>query len=139
MIPIFVYGTLREGFFNFDRILKGRTTDIKPATLEGYDMLNLGAFPGIITGDNVVHGELISINPNVYLQTLQILDKLEGYDPSQKGKSLYHREIQRVKLEDGTVADAYVYIYNRKQGITGFSPIESGNWVTYEKKKAINK
>lgn len=139
MIPIFVYGTLREGFYNFERILKGRTTNIQLATIEGYDMLNLGSYPGIITGDNVVHGELLSINPNVYLQTLQVLDKLEGYDPSQKSKSLYHREIQKVKLEDGTVVDAYIYIYNRKRGITGFSPIESGNWVTYEKKKAINK
>lgn len=135
MIPVFVYGSLREGLYNYERILDGKTTSIVNATLEGYKMLDLGSFPGIIAGENTIIGEVMNINPAVYLKTLQILDRLEGYNPSQKGKSLYHREIKHVKLEDGKEIDAYVYIYNVKQGIN-YPEVESGDWVAFEEKKA---
>lgn len=133
MIPIFVYGTLREGMHNFNRVLKGRTDKITPAVIKGYDMLNLGSYPGIISGTNEITGELMDIKSTMYLQTLQLLDKLEGYDPSQKGKSPYHREIQKIVLEDGKVIDAYVYVYNKKLGISGFEFVDSGDWVIYKK------
>ena len=134
MIPIFVYGSLREGMYNYDRILKGKTTSIVKATVEGYKMLDMGSFPGIIAGDNTIVGEVMNINPGMYLQTLQLLDRLEGYNPSQKSKSLYHREIKRVKLEDGQEIDAYIYVYNVKQGIN-YPVIESGDWILSEGKK----
>lgn len=128
MIPIFVYGTLREGLYNYDRILKGKTESIVDATIDEYDMLDLGSFPGIISGSNTIVGEVMNIKPNYYLQTLQLLDRLEGYNPSQKSKSLYHREIKKVKLVDGKEIDAYVYVYNTKQGIN-FNEVSSGDWM----------
>jgi len=135
MIPIFVYGTLREGLHDYERVLKGKTENIVNATIEGFDMLNLGTSPGIITGSNIIVGEVVSVAPNMYLQTLQLLDRLEGYNPSQKGKSRYHREIRKVTLEDGTAVDAYVYIYNVKLG-TDYPVIDSGDWVVFEGKSA---
>lgn len=135
MIPVFVYGSLREGLYNYDRILKGKVTDIDQATIEGFDMLDMGSYPGIINGKGLIVGEVMNINPAMYLQTLKILDSLEGYDPRQKGKSLYLREIKKVKLADGKEIDAYVYIYNIKRGID-YPVVESGDWVSFGQKKA---
>ncbi|AEO93771.1 gamma-glutamyl cyclotransferase [Bacillus phage G] len=135
MIPIFVYGGLRKDLYNYERVLKGKTTSILNATIDGYTMLNLGDTPGIIAGDNTIVGEVMNINPSLYLQTLQLLDRLEGYNPSQKGKSPYHREIKKVKLEDGKEIDAYVYVYNVKQGIN-FPVIASGDWTSSSEKKS---
>jgi gamma-glutamylcyclotransferase (GGCT)/AIG2-like uncharacterized protein YtfP len=135
MIPLFVYGTLRSGLYDYEKVLKDKVINVDVATVDGYTMLDLGENPGIIVGNNIVVGEVINIKPNMYLQTLKLVDNLKGYNPSQKGKSPYHREIKKVKLANGKEIDAYVYVYNSKMGID-FNIIDSGDWVVHEKSAA---
>ena len=35
---LFVYGSLRPNFFNFQKYLEGKTLDIKPAVLKNMDL-----------------------------------------------------------------------------------------------------
>ena len=132
MIPFFVYGTLRKGFYNYDRILKGNVDKIVNATIDGYDMFSLGYYPGIVKGSNKIVGEVIYVKPSKYLQMVQCLDQLEGYNPKKKNYSLYLREIKKVTLENGEQIDAYVYIYNQKTN-ENHKLIENGDWASYQK------
>ena len=38
---LFVYGSLRPNFFNFEKYLEGKTLDIKPAVLKNMDLYHM--------------------------------------------------------------------------------------------------
>ncbi len=56
---VFVYGTLMSGEAN-SGYLKD-STFIGPATIEGYDMYDVGWYPAIIPGDGLVIRELYQV------------------------------------------------------------------------------
>ena len=96
---VFVYGTLMKGQANH-RLLRDESY-LGEATLDGYDMYDLGYFPGIVPGTGTVRGELYRV---VTVELLS-LDVLEGQG------TLYSRETVPVRLEDGSAVDAFVYVY----------------------------
>lgn len=98
---VFVYGTLMRGEANHDYYLsnswcKGR------ATVSGFKMYDIGAFPGIVPGEGTVPGELYKVD----YETLQRLDYLEGEG------SLYIRRNVPVTMSTGERAFAWIYVYN---------------------------
>jgi gamma-glutamylcyclotransferase (GGCT)/AIG2-like uncharacterized protein YtfP len=126
--PVFVYGTLREGFGNYMRILKGKASEPQKATLDGFEMYSVGGFPAIMPGEGQVIGEVMYLNEDQYERTMLNLDGLEGYYPQRENYSMYLRRTMTVTLENGEKVDAYVYLWNRP--IPG-PKVESGDWKEY--------
>lgn len=98
---VFVYGTLLEGEGNHSYYLQGSRCKGK-AAVSGYEMYDIGAFPGIVPGAGSIPGEVYEVD----YETLQNLDYLEGEG------SLYIRKSAHVKMADGKACYAWIYVYN---------------------------
>ena len=129
-LPIFVYGTLLEGYGNWEHFLNGKTERVVTGELAGHKMYAVAGFPGIVPGYLIdrVYGELMYVQPDLYEDVLRDVDRLEGYrgpelhkgySESRKPKlsgqyNMYVRERVQVKDECGNIVEAWVYIWNRK-------------------------
>ncbi len=98
---IFVYGTLMSGQPNHEAFL-GKNKKITDGWIEGYDMYDLGNYPGIRKGEGRVFGEVYIVSD----ETLEQIDQLEGEG------FLYRRVPVKVHAgKDQTIqAEAYVYM-----------------------------
>jgi len=111
LIYIFVYGTLKRGFQNYDEFLLGSIYCDKCKSLETYPLFVANNFfsPVLIDekghGKNVL-GELYKVSQEI----LDRLDKLEGVGEDWG----YHRVKIEVKQETGNVVLANAYAKNRK-------------------------
>lgn len=112
-LPVFVYGTLRQGEKNYPRYLAGRTGKELAATAEGrLFFVADGGYPYVEPGEGTVTGELIYLEPSRYDQTLQSIDDLEEYDPADESHSVYLRRRTTVTLADGGRTAAWIYYWN---------------------------
>ena len=77
-INLFVYGTLKPGEINYLRYCQGRVIAQRPALACGkLYALSLG-YPGMVAGDGIVCGVILSFpDPNIFFD----LDQLEDYQP----------------------------------------------------------
>jgi len=119
----FVYGTLKVGgrfAKQFDNL---RVSSVK-AEVNGYDLFNLGSYPGIKPGSGTVIGELHEYkDPEGVTKDM---DRIEGYQPELKD-GMYLRRRVPVKTEAGEIVEANIYVYNFR--VTGRAKqIESGVW-----------
>jgi gamma-glutamylcyclotransferase (GGCT)/AIG2-like uncharacterized protein YtfP len=89
---LFVYGSLKCGREHHGE-LRGAPLLASVATAPKYVLLNLGAYPALADGAEVVFGELYDVE----VDTLMLLDEFEG--------EAYCRA--PVELADGTRAQAY--------------------------------
>lgn len=128
-MKVFVYGTLRQGDCR-SGVLQDYPCLASEAYIEGFDLLNLGAFPGIVPGEGRVRGELYEIDE----VCLRVLDGIEGFRKDDPKHSLYLREQVVVEVpsdgeEELFFPDVYVYVYNIERGADRMRPvIESGDW-----------
>lgn len=123
MNRFFVYGTLKVGgrfAKGFDNSRLKSTT----AVLSGFNLYDLGWFPGIKEGDGEVHGELHEYD-NVGAVTKE-LDRIEGFSENDKTGSLFVRKRLPVKTDKGIV-EANVYVFNRALGKDD-KLVQSGIW-----------
>lgn len=115
-INVFVYGSLREGFFNYDKYLKGKVNSIRPAKIENmvvYHMPYKG-YPAIQPGDGIVYGEIMEIKPEIYDETMAAMDKMEGFISENNPENEYHKTLLDVEdLNTGLKEKCYVYFYNK--------------------------
>ena len=125
---VFFYGTLMSGFKR-----PGRTRVDLALAAVGHGwiraiLFDLGIYPAAIPADEGrVRGEVHRmLDP---APVLLVLDEIEGYRPAQPDSSLYVRRETTVALDDGRVADAWVYFYNAPLG--GAQRIESGDYLEY--------
>lgn len=123
---LFVYGTLKRGFYNHTILLdyKGNdSTFIRELSLPGYDMYSLGGFPGVVLGKGQITGELYKVNDEILCRT----DRLEGVNAKFPYKGLYRREKARMISEDqfGTW-NYWIYLYNGD--VSTRQKIEDGVW-----------
>lgn len=121
---VFVYGTLKEGGALSHHVSKNRINS-KNATLKGFDLYDLGWFPGIVPGNGTVLGELHEFdNPDVITE---MIDKIEGYSPDHPETSLYLRKEVTVRAENkDIVTEAYIF---NKEITEKKKLIKSGNWL----------
>lgn len=98
---VFVYGTLLQGERNHDFFLSESSYSGK-AHINGFDMYDIGYFPGIVPSDGMIKGELYDISKD----TLSDLDYLEGEG------SLYVRHCVPAIDENSETRLSLVYIYN---------------------------
>ena len=96
---VFVYGTLMSGEANHHYLENAKF--ISKATLKGYDMYDVGGYPAIVPGGNLIVGELYQ----VFLKDMSSIDMLEGEG------SLYIKKCETVTDEEGEKTFAFVYVY----------------------------
>ena len=111
MIQVFVYGSLKRGHSNHG-FLHGADLLGAHTTRAAYTLLDLGYFPGVISGGTTaIQGEIYRIDDD----TLRALDRLEGHP------ELYQREV---------IATPYgsAYIYLLTAADETYPVIESGVW-----------
>ena len=136
-INVFVYGSLREGYFNYDKYLKGKVLSIKKAKINNkivYHMPYKG-YPALMNGDGTVYGEIMEIKPDIYDETMAAMDKMEGFISENNPQNEYDKKVLEVEhLSDGTTENCYLYFYNKnidnrfdKEAI--FVP--HGDWVKH--------
>ncbi|WP_251860125.1 gamma-glutamylcyclotransferase family protein [Clostridium sp. Marseille-Q2269] len=112
---LFVYGSLREGFFNFDKYIKDQVISRKLGKIKGilYHMPNKG-YPAALHGEREIIGEIIEIEN--WHKNIELMDNMEGYISQGNKDNEYNRELLEVEIiegeQKGEKVSAFVYIYN---------------------------
>lgn len=115
-VRVFVYGTLLSGEPNHPLLREARF-DGQTTTKPEFTMLNLRAFPGIVSGGKTaIAGECYKVDADTLLR----LDRLEGHP------SFYRR--QQIELSDGRKAYTYILPGDYAQRC---ERIESGDWIEH--------
>ena len=99
---IFVYGTLKRAYRNYEHTIKGAKFVGEATTLEPYPMVcsEIPFLYNIPGKGHIVKGEVFNItNPDMMEQ----MDRLESHPHG------YRRTPFKVKLQDGKVIDVFVY------------------------------
>ncbi len=136
MRPIFVYGTLKRGHANYQRLLAGLTVAEEPAWLPGAALYTAGPYPFLVRAVDLVapgatvYGELITVQPDQYDRVLAALDDLEDFRPG-RADNLYERDIIMAQTVGGA-REAWVYVAGAAAEAAirrgGFRLIASGVW-----------
>ncbi|MCT4663591.1 MAG: gamma-glutamylcyclotransferase [Tissierellales bacterium] len=137
MGKIFVYGSLMEGFFNYEIYLKGKVLNVEKGYMLGtlYHLKNKG-YPGYVDcGNDRVYGEIITYDGGD--ETLASMDHLEGYSGFYDVKNSYNRKSIRVMNSETLECDMLdVYVYNPnspKNSDDDRVYLEDGCWSNYQK------
>jgi gamma-glutamylcyclotransferase (GGCT)/AIG2-like uncharacterized protein YtfP len=133
-LPLFVYGTLRRGQENYT-LLRGHTLSELPATIEGMALYSLHAYPMILEADvagALVHGDLLTLHPRLYVSLLEDLDQLEGFRPDAVEQSRFRRVERCVKTGSGHEVMAWIYVGNPAI-LTSEAHVQipHGDWLRY--------
>ncbi len=122
---VFVYGTLKRGFPNYDESLLGKSFVGDCKTIERYPLVVANKYYSPVLIDEkgegqLVQGELFKVSQEV----LSILDKMEGVD-----QDWGYRRIQiDVALNADKVVSAHTYVKKRHE----LTAIHSTSLSTYE-------
>jgi len=130
LYSVFVYGTLKKGFPNHDRIFPKYEIKITEAWVYGV-LFDLGwGFPAMVIDhelgeNNKVCGEVIEFR-DPWL--LVVLDRLEGFKSPDNRSNYYDRIKKTVHMQSGK-RDSWVYVLNEDRiDIAGFKKLPSGVW-----------
>ena len=135
---IFVYGSLREGFYNYEKYLAGDVLKNEIGILSGelFELKGLG-YPALLQGANTVVGEIMTLNGDVKA-IMQTLDELECYFGENDLTNLYDKIITSVfNTETKKQEQLPVYFYNMKRPNVDPSilvSIKEGDWKIYTEK-----
>jgi gamma-glutamylcyclotransferase (GGCT)/AIG2-like uncharacterized protein YtfP len=125
---LFVYGTLRRGSgTEMHRRLAAEAEFVSPATFRGRLFL-VGDYPGAALSDtatDIVHGDLYHLDqPET---SLDWIDQYERCGDRFPAPQEYIRRIAPVCLPDGSVRQAWLYLYNHP--VEGFTRLSSGDFL----------
>jgi gamma-glutamylcyclotransferase (GGCT)/AIG2-like uncharacterized protein YtfP len=124
---LFVYGTLMRGFDHPMAKLVSRSAEFLGSARCRGRLYLVKHYPGLVLSNDasdVVFGELFRLRaPD---ESLATLDEYEGCGP---GVALpqYLRQVLPVTLDDGTVSEAWTYVYNRP--VAKLTRIASGRFL----------
>jgi gamma-glutamylcyclotransferase (GGCT)/AIG2-like uncharacterized protein YtfP len=104
---LFVYGTLRPSVATDEQrpLIEGLER-LGEATVTGR-LIDLGDYPGLVAGEELVRGELLAVHDPRQLAALDDYEECGGPDP------LYRRERTRAHRDDGSSIEVWVYRYAR--------------------------
>lgn len=130
--PVFVYGTLRPGQPNWERLLAGRAQRVVTGRLPGVVLLDCGHYPAAVErpGARGAIGEVVWIPATAWPAVLAALDHLEGYDPAEAHR-LFDRVVRPVQTADGPV-DCWVYLAGPMLRASTRPVVTGGDWVAPE-------
>jgi len=128
---VFVYGTLRPGQPNWDRLLAAGSERVESGCLPGVVLVDCGHYPAAIerSGAARAAGEVVWIRPSVWPAVLAELDHLEGYDPTDP-VSLFVRVVRSVETADGTV-ECWVYLAGSLLAGVDRPIVAGGDWAAH--------
>jgi gamma-glutamylcyclotransferase (GGCT)/AIG2-like uncharacterized protein YtfP len=110
---LFVYGTLMRGFDHPMAKQLSRSAEFCGEVRCQGRLYLVKHYPGLVLSDDagdVVFGELVRLHtPD---ESLATLDEYEGCGPNVASPQ-YLRQVLPVTLGDGTVRQAWTYVYNR--------------------------
>lgn len=111
---VFVYGTLRRGQALHGQLERAGAEFVGEGWIRGR-LYDLGEYPGAVPsdlGNEQVFGELYRLGrPS---EQLPILDEVEECDPDDPERSLFIRRRVDVRLGDGRITHALVYVLPRE-------------------------
>ena len=119
-INIFVYGSLREGFFNYNKYLDGKVSKKINAKLNNVELYHMPykGYPAIINGQDSILGEIMIINEADYDSTLEAMDEMEGFLSDGNPENEYHKMIFEVEnLESNEIESILLGILPMEQFI----------------------
>ena len=127
---LFVYGTLMRGFDHpMARLLAANAAFVGEASCRGRLHL-VKHYPGLVRSDDtadIVHGELFRLRePHAMLREFDMYEACgDGFaEPTE-----YVRRRLAVTLADGSVREAWTYLYNWP--VDGLPRIASGRFLTH--------
>lgn len=137
MKKIFVYGSLRQGFWNYDKVLKHRIKNIELGSIKGFSLYHLPeGYPAIIKGEDIIHGEICTLSNAKHLKSI---DLLEGY-AGDASTDLYTRIKQPVLLSTGEEELCWVYVYTNPQYVQNKGKyIPHGDWKKFMHHRSTHK
>lgn len=127
---LFVYGSLMEGFFNYDKSLRGKVISSSPGKIRGllYHQ-SLKGYPALVEGEGWVRGEFLELAD--FAEIISICDRIEVYlGPGNPGNE-YERRVSVISLDNGVETPAQVYWYARSDLDSPKNPVvraASGDW-----------
>ena len=117
---VFVYGTLKQGHSRENSMIESRIGNPKFGKIQG-ELMDLGAFPGLIQGAGDVIGEVHTYSE--IGSVLDRLDRIEGFYAYGAPDNLFERILCNVETTDGII-QAWTYRWTGSEG----TRIESGEW-----------
>ena len=133
-MKIFVYGSLRNGFFNFNKYINKTAKKIELGQVRGklYAIKNKD-YPALLEENGVVTGEIITVENC----DLVAIDKMENYFGENNSLNEYNKIKKEVKnLETGEIEILDVYVYNITNPNFSYDNlilVPSGDWKQYKK------
>jgi gamma-glutamylcyclotransferase (GGCT)/AIG2-like uncharacterized protein YtfP len=106
-LPIFVYGTLKQGEERAPRWPRPPQRIVSAVTCG--QLYDLGPYPALVPGEDRVLGELWFIAPEDIAVTLKVLDEIECF--GNEDVDLYVRRITECTTHKGSTERAYVYYF----------------------------
>jgi gamma-glutamylcyclotransferase (GGCT)/AIG2-like uncharacterized protein YtfP len=123
---LFAYGTLIPGCEpKAMNAVCSRLTVVGEGTVRG-TLYDLGAFPGVIEGDGIVHGIVLRVPPHAW----PAMDAYEGCPITGGDEGLFRRVMTRATLADGRAVDCWVYVY--ALDVRGRHSVPSGDWRRWQ-------
>lgn len=89
-IRVFVYGTLKPGQRNWDRLLSGRVDRFQAARIRGRLFDLRPGFPAAVPANNWIHGYLLALPDS---DLLGRIDALEGFRPDRPAHQNRYRRV----------------------------------------------
>lgn len=133
-VKVFVYGTLRVGDCRGGRAVPTFQRVLAPvACVRGFEMLNLGGFPGLIQFEGEAPTGVPRIRGEVHEHAdLSILDRIEGYRSQSPEEGLYNRTQVTVETPEGEIDECWVYTFNGSSwDLSNHEIIQSGDWFQH--------
>jgi len=131
---LFVYGTLRQDTQSEMYQLLAKYADfVTEGTYQGRLYL-VDYYPGVVPSDDPaeqVHGEVYALREADVV--LKQLDQYEECGPGFPEPTEYVRRHETITLLDGTVCNAWIYVYNHPT--ENLVLIPSGDFIRYEAKQ----
>lgn len=136
---IFVYGSLRTDFFNYNKYLLGKVSNTQIGKVKGklYHMPHKG-YPALLKGEDDVLGEVMTLKD--FESVMVPMDKMENYYGVNDSRNEYNRIVMDVEVSNGIKESCYVYYYamNDKEVFEENSIyIKNGDWKDYISKQQL--
>ena len=131
MLKVFVYGSLKQGYYNDRPFYVERRVNVEKAVVVG-TLYDLGHYPGLdLNGRGLTRGEIHTYPDEVAAEVTERLDGLEGYVEGRE-RNHYFRRVVNVTLEDGTTVQAFAYEIS-KDDVRKNKVLKNGLWPADEK------
>ena len=119
MQNVFVYGTLKRGFYNH-RILEHANRLGNAVTCEKFTMFSLGPYPMVMPKPkHKIKGEVYEVDDEI----LERLDRLEGYPD-------FYTRVETEVIMQNKVINALIYIGASEKCINKHTEVvDNGEWT----------